>query len=248
MNKKLALVTGGTRGIGKVIVEKLAKEGFSVAFTYCTNSKVAEEISNDFNALGLDVAGFYLNQNSSNSIMDCLDKIKIKFGSSISVLVNNAAISQEKDFSKITPLDWETMLKTNLQGPFILIQNIIPEMIENNYGKIVNISSIGGQWGGVNQVHYAASKAGLISLTMSVGKIFSNKGINCNSIAVGLVKTDMTLKELESNSGKDKIKNIPIGRIGESEDVANTVSYLISDAASYITGQTINLNGGMYFG
>ena len=248
MNKKLALVTGGSRGIGKKIVEKLASEGFSVAFTFCNSSKLAEKLSNDCKALGYDVSGFYLNQDSSESIKACLDKIKIKFKRYISILVNNAAISQEKDFSEITSLDWEIMLKTNLQGPFILIQNIVPEMIAKNYGKIVNITSIGGQWGGFNQVHYAASKAGLISLTMSVGKIYSNKGINCNSIAVGLVQTDMTLNELESNSGKLKIKNIPIGRIGKTEDVANTVSYLISDDASYITGQTINLNGGMYFG
>ena len=192
---------------------------------------------------GYNVFPFHLNQDSSQSILNCLSNIKEKFNEDISVLINNAAMSQEKPFEDITNSDWEKMFKTNLQGPFFLIQNVIKKMSQNNFGKIINISSVGGQWGGFNQVHYAATKAALINLTMSIAKIYSNKGINCNAIAIGLVNTDMIANELQTISGKNKVKNIPIGRVGETQDVSNAVSFLISEKASYITGQTINLNG-----
>ena len=140
------------------------------------------------------------------------------------------------------------MLKVNLQGPFHLIQKIIPSMINNNYGKIINITSIGGQWGGFNQVHYAASKAGLINLTRSVANTYSKFNINCNAVSVGLVETEMTKNELNTNLGKSKIKNIPFGRIGNLNEISNVVKFLISDESSYVSGQTINVNGGMYYG
>jgi acetoacetyl-CoA reductase/3-oxoacyl-[acyl-carrier protein] reductase len=248
MKNKLVLVTGGSRGIGKSIVIKLAEIGYDVAFTYKKNLEVSKSICNNLNNRGFNVKCFHLLLDNYDNISNCVNEIQTEFKKSISILINNAAVAQEKDFESISFLDWDIMLKTNLQGPFHLTQLLIPSMINNSFGKIVNITSIGGQWGGFNQVHYAASKAGLISLTMSTAKIYSKHNINCNAIAVGLVQTDMTTNELSTKNGIDKVKNIPIGRIGTTNDVAETVNYLISEESSYITGQTINLNGGMYFG
>ena len=140
------------------------------------------------------------------------------------------------------------MLKTNLKGPFIFCQEILPFMTKTNWGRIINVSSIGGQWGGTNQIHYAASKAGLINLTMSIAKTYSSFGITCNAVSPGLVNTDMASREINSREGRKKIENIPIGRIALTSEIASAVGYLASNEASYITGQTVNVNGGMYFG
>ena len=140
------------------------------------------------------------------------------------------------------------MLAVNLRGPFICAQECLPPMIRQRWGRIINITSIGGQWGGFNQVHYAASKAGLINLTRSLAKLYSAKGITTNAVAIGLVQTDMTADELSTNAGQDKVRAIPRGRIGTVQDIAETVVFLASDQADYITGQSINVNGGMYFG
>jgi acetoacetyl-CoA reductase/3-oxoacyl-[acyl-carrier protein] reductase len=164
------------------------------------------------------------------------------------ILVNNAAIADEKPFETITDRDWDLMLQTNLRGPFMLVQECLPGMIERRFGRIVNIVSIGGQWGGMRQVHYAAAKAGLINFTQSMAKLYSKDGLTSNAVSPGLVATDMTEAELNSEAGKQKAAQIPIGRIARPEEVAATVAFLVSEQAGYITGQTINVNGGMYFG
>jgi len=248
MKDKLAFVTGGSRGIGKEIVNSLAILGYSVAFTYNENKTISEEYAKDLSSKGFSVAAFNMNQSNRLSIQQCINQVHGKFDQSISVLINNAAIAQEKPFNTISDEDWKNMLKTNLQGPFMLIQEVLPDMMRNKFGRIINITSIGGQWGGFNQVHYAASKAALINLTQSIAKIYSQYGLTSNAIAVGLVQTKMSDKELNSEAGKQKVINIPIGRIGTLEEIANTVTFLCSEEASYITGQTINVNGGMYFG
>jgi len=138
------------------------------------------------------------------------------------------------------------MFASNLRGAFSFSQEVIPHMIKSKWGRIVNVASIGGQWGGRNQIHYAASKAGLINLTISLAKLYSKKGITTNAVSPGLVKTDLIANELKTTSGKNKVKQIPIGRIADTDEVANIVNFLCSDEASYITGQTINVNGGMY--
>jgi acetoacetyl-CoA reductase/3-oxoacyl-[acyl-carrier protein] reductase len=140
------------------------------------------------------------------------------------------------------------MMAVNLRGPFICVQECLPDMIECGWGRIINITSIGGQWGGFNQVHYAASKAGLINLTRSLAKLYSGSGVTTNAVAIGLVQTDMSAAELATEAGQEKVKAIPRGRLGTLQDIADTVAFLASDQADYITGQTINLNGGMYFG
>ena len=243
---KTAIVTGGSRGIGKAIVEQLAEEGYKVASTYRTNKKSALELAQQLSKKGCDVKYFYLEQSERRSVKELIESVMKYFGS-IDILVNNAAISQEKPFDTISDKDWERMLKVNLQGPFMLIQEVLPFMIKQKWGRIINITSIGGQWGGFNQVHYAASKAALINLTHSIAKIYSKDGITSNAVAPGLVETDMSAFELSTEEGKKKVKSIPIGRIAKPEEVASVVAFLASDEASYITGQTINVNGGMLF-
>jgi NAD(P)-dependent dehydrogenase (short-subunit alcohol dehydrogenase family) len=248
MKNKICLVTGGSRGIGKGIVKKLSEKGYKVAFTFNTQEQLAQELENKINDNGSNAKSFQMLIEDRKSVVAALAKIKNHFNGFISVLVNNAAIAQEKPFDKITDIDWKTMLKVNLQGPFICSQEALPDMIKNRWGRIVNITSIGGQWGGFNQVHYAASKAALINFTQSLAKIYSHAGVTTNAVAIGLAETDMSGDELDSDEGKKKIENIPIGRIGTIEEIANTVSFLCSEEASYITGQTINVNGGMYSG
>lgn len=247
LNSKVALVTGGNRGIGKGIVLALAQSGAKVALTYCRNSEQAEQVMARIKANNGRAMASQMDVNKRSSVESVIAEIKSRFGT-IDILINNAAIAQEKRFAAITDEDWDAMQEVNLRGPFITCQLILPDMVQQNWGRIVNITSIGGQWGGFNQVHYAASKAGLISLTRSLARIYSRFGITINAVAPGLVLTDMSANELDSNAGKEKVRNIPIGRIAAVKEVADAVKFLASDAASYITGQTININGGMYFG
>ena len=239
----IVLVTGGSRGIGHGISRRFLQNGFSVAVGYCQHPEGAKELAREFpEALPVQI-----DLGDRKSICSALVRIREHFRAQVGILVNNGAIAQEKPFLTITDEDWDRMLKINLAGPFALTQEILPSMIETGWGRIINISSIGGQWGGFNQVHYAAAKAGLISFTRSMAKIYSADGITCNAIAPGLVETDMSSSELATLAGQEKVKLIPSRRLGNVEEVAAAVAFLASDEAGYITGQTLNLNGGMYF-
>ena len=242
--EKSAFVTGASRGIGNSIAEILLKSGTGVAIGYNKNYHLANELVKKYpNAIPIQV-----DVSNRKSIINAIRKCNKFFKKDIDILVNNAAASQLKPFEKISDSDWDNMLSTNLRSAFIFSQEVIQSMIKNRWGRIVNITSIGGQWGGYNQVHYAASKAGLINLTMSLAKIYSKYKITINAVSPGLVKTDMSSKELYSIMGKMKVKNIPLGRIGTPNEIAGVVGFLCSEDSSYITGQTINVNGGMYFG
>lgn len=242
---KLVLITGGSKGIGSELVRAFAASGYQVAFTYCKSAELAQALAHN---LGASVAAFSLDQSIPDSISSCIAAIQNHFGQSIDILINNGAIAQEKPFAEITANDFELMLNTNLRGPFLLCQACIPSMQAQAWGRIINISSIGGQWGGYNQVHYAASKAGLINLTQSIAKIYAADGISSNAIAIGLVATEMSQRELDSQAGKQKVANIPAKRLGTYEDIKAIALFLASDDSSYLCGQTLNANGGMYFG
>lgn len=243
-DKKVVFVTGGSRGIGKSISNLLLESGYCVAVGYYNNKDMTQDVVGN-NPNGIPVR---VDINDRQSIKSAVVYVNEYFGNDIDILINNAAIAQEKPFSTITDDDWDNMFKTNLRGPFTFSQEVLSGMIKKGWGRIINITSIGGQWGGFNQVHYAAAKAGLINLTRSLAKIYSVQGINTNAVAIGLVSTDMTRAELNSDAGREKVKNIPMGRIAEADEVAQVVKFLCSDDASYITGQTLNVNGGMYFG
>ena len=243
---RVALVTGGSRGIGRGIAQTLAHNGMRVVFTFNEHADAAESVVEKLNREGCRALAIQMAVEDRSSVLSALEKIRTQFGP-IDILVNNAAIAQEKPFDTITDQDWDHMMAVNLRGPFICAQECLPDMIERGWGRIINISSIGGQWGGFNQVHYAASKAGLINLTRSLAKLYSGNGVTTNAVAIGLVQTDMSATELATEAGQKKAKAIPRGRLGTLQDIADAVAFLASDQADYITGQTINVNGGMYF-
>ena len=244
---KTVLVTGGSRGIGAGIAKTLAAAGAKVALTYHSQASKAEEIVAAIAETGGTAMAVRLESGDRTSAETALKAVGRAFGSP-DILVNNAAKAQEKPFETISDEDWEAMLGSNLLGPVQLTQLCLPAMRSKKWGRIVNISSIGGQWGGERQVHYAASKAALINLTMSVARLYSRDGITCNALAPGLVPTDMTALELNDPANQAKVKGIPARRLGTVAEVADACLFLASDSAGYITGQTINLNGGMYFG
>ena len=242
-NQKVVFVTGGSGGIGKEISKSLLKSGYKVAIGYKKNIKSAKIISQQSkNAIIVQI-----DITDRESVKNAFEKVSKYFKKPIEILINNAAIAQEKPFLKISDRDWEKMLVSNLQGPFTLIQEVLPSMIKKKWGRIINIASIGGQWGGQNQVHYAAAKAGMINFTRSLARLYSSHGITINAVSPGLVRTKMIKKEISSKDGKEKIECIPIGRIAMPDEIASVVLFLCSDDSSYITGQTLNVNGGMYF-
>jgi len=243
-HNRRVLITGGTRGIGRGLVIEFARQGYQVAFTYQHQARLAAELESE---LGTCVKGFALDQSDSAAIAPSVQAMAEATGGGFDILINNAAIAQEKPFMSITARDWSAMLNCNLQGPFLLAQACLPHMINQGWGRIINVSSIGGQWGGFNQVHYAASKAGLISLTHSIAKIYSGQGITSNAISIGLVATDMTAQELSTPQGQEKLAGIPVGRAGTPEDIAQIAIFLASEKSGYLTGQTFNANGGMLF-
>lgn len=241
---RVAFVTGASRGIGNSIAELLLRSGIGVAIGYNKNYHLAEDLAKKYpHSIPIQV-----DISNRKSITNAIRKCRNFFEKDIDIVINNAAVSQLKKFEEISDNDWDNMFITNLRSAFIFSQELIPSMMKNRWGRIVNITSIGGQWGGYNQVHYAASKAGLINLTMSLAKIYSKYGITVNAVSPGLVKTDMTFEELHSTLGKMKVRNIPLGRVAIPKEIASVVRFLCLDDSSYITGQTINVNGGMYFG
>lgn len=232
-------MTGAGSGIGKAAALALLDAGYCVACGYNANRAGAEGIRHaNAWAVKIDIA-------SRASVKRAIAASRKRFGQGIDIVVNNAALAQEKPFEAVTDADWDRMQAVNLRGAFITAQETLPAMQANKWGRIINITSIGGQWGGMRQVHYAAAKAGLINLTHSLARLYSADGITANAVSPGLVATDMIKKELKSKAGKQKVAQIPAGRIAEPEEIAAGIVYLASDAAGYVTGQTLNINGGM---
>jgi len=244
---RVALVTGGSGGIGRAIAATLAVRGYQVALTYATSERTARGIADGIEQNGGRAIAVRLIAEDRQVIRRAVDDVRERLGA-ISVLVNNAAIAQEKPFLEISDDDWDRMFAVNLRGPFACAQEVLPDMLRQGWGRIVNISSIGGQWGGVLQVHYACAKAGLNNLTRSLAKLYSGQGVTTNTVAAGLVATSMIANELDTPAGREKVRAIPAGRIATPDEIAGIVAFLASDEAAYITGQTFNANGGMYFG
>ena len=244
---RVAFVTGASRGIGAGIARALAAAGVRVALGYHRSRERAEALARELDPTGKAAVAVGLRVERRDEVRAALARIRAELGP-VEILVNNAAIAQEKPFLEITDEDWDRMLAVNLRGAFACSQEVLPSMMERRFGRLIHLASIGGQWGGLRQVHYAAAKAGLIGLTRSLARVAAGFGITSNAIAPGLVATDMSAAELASEEGRAKLRGIPAGRLGRVEEVGAAVVYLASDEAAYLTGQTLNLNGGMYFG
>ena len=239
---KVALITGSTRGIGKAIASGFAKEGATVIITGRkkeTAELVAENIKTEF---GVDAYGFQLDL--SQDIKPVWKEIENTVGK-VDILVNNAGITRDTLFIRMKEEDWNTVIETNLTGTFKITQLAVKGMIKKRWGRIINITSIVGFTGNIGQVNYSTTKAGLVGFTKSLAKELASRNITVNAVAPGFIETDMT-NVLAPDIKENYLKQIPLGRFGKPEDVANVVLFLASDKASYITGETIHVNGGMY--
>ena len=240
MNNKVAFVTGGAKGIGKAIVKRLLSDGYKVAFTFNISEEKAQKLCADS---GADCKAFKLDVTDSNAVKTVVDDIEKNFGE-IAVLVNNAGVAEQSLFTDITDEMWHRMIETNLSGAFYCSRAVLKYMINRKSGKIINISSIWGETGGSCEVHYSASKSGLIGMTKALAKEVGLSGITVNSVSPGVILTDMTSHFDEDTMNALK-EETPLYRIGTPEDVAGAVSFLASKDADFITGQNISVNGGM---
>ena len=243
---KVAIVTGGSRGIGKSIAINLAKEGAKIFVTFNKNFEEAEKLKNDIQKRGGECIVYQMSVEERYSVKKAFNSCFQHYGS-IDILVNNAGINKPTDFNEITDDDWDKIINVNLKGPFICSQEVIHFMRENQGSSIINIGSVSGQYGGPRTAHYASSKAGLISLGQVIARYCAKYKIRCNTIAAGLINSKMASAGLNSSVVQKAAENVILKKLGEPEDVAKAVIFLASDDSSYITAQTINVNGGLYF-
>lgn len=242
---KTAIVTGAARGIGEGIALKFAEHGASVAFTYVSDSSAekAAALETKLNGLGVKAKAYKSNAGEFSQCETFVNDVLKEFGT-VDICVNNAGISKDNLLLRLTPDQWDEVIKVNLNSVFYMTKQVIRPMMKAKSGSIINMSSIIGEMGNAGQSSYAASKSGIIGFTKSVAKELGSRNIRCNAIAPGFVETDMTsyLKE----GGADKYKaGIPLGRFASTEDIANVTLFLASDMGSYITGQTISVCGGL---
>jgi NAD(P)-dependent dehydrogenase (short-subunit alcohol dehydrogenase family) len=276
LDGKAALVTGGSRGIGQAIAVKLAQEGANVAVNYQSSKdqaadvidfinktdrlddldelikmidimdtvEQAKEIRDMIESMGRHAIICQANVGKMDEVNKMRDKAVAEFGK-IDILVNNAGIVKDKSFVKMTSEMWDDVISVNLTGTFNCSKAVIDGMLERHYGRIVNISSVIGRMGNRGQANYAASKAGIIGLTQTLAKEFADKGVTVNAVAPGFIGTDM-LRSVPAKIMEKILAQIPMGRLGKPEEIASAVAYLVSPEAGYITGQVIDINGGLY--
>lgn len=239
--KKVALVTGATRGIGKAIALALAKNNITVIGTATTETG-ASSISSYLKEFG--GAGLLLNVTSKENIDQSVAYISAKHGD-VTILVNNAGITKDNLFLRMKEEEWDEVINTNLKSVFLLTRAVIRGMTKLRFGRIVNITSVAGFMGNPGQVNYASSKAGMVAFSKSLAKELGSRNITVNCVAPGVIQTDMTDKLVEKTK-HEYLNDIPLARFGQPEDIANSVNFLASEDANYITGETIHVNGGMY--
>ena len=239
----VAVITGGNRGIGKQIALKLAKAGYDIAINYRSEEEDLEPFTSEIKETGVEVFTYKCDVTVFEECEDFIKNVISKFGK-IDVLVNNAGITKDGLLMRMKKEDFESVLDVNLIGTFNVTRNVIPYMIKAKSGRIINISSVVGVSGNAGQTNYSASKAGIIGFTKSLAKEVASRNITVNAVAPGFIQTKMT--DVLKDEVKDEIlKQIPLKRFGTTEDVANVVKFLASDESSYITGQVINIDGGM---
>ncbi len=237
---KIALITGGSRGIGKSIALRLAKAGASIVIL---DRVIQNETVEELQSLGVKAMGVEASVTDFSSVEKAVEKVLESF-STIDIVVNNAGITRDNLFLRMKQEEWDSVIAVNLTGAFNVCKAVNRQLFKQRAGKIVNIASVVGQMGNIGQANYAASKAGLIGLTKTLAREFAARNIQVNAVAPGFINTEMTAK-LPADVKEYFIKNIPAGTFGSPEDVANAVAFLVSEEANYITGQVINVDGGM---
>lgn len=239
----VALVTGGSRGIGKVIAETLAQAGFDIAICFSGNEEAAQATVAECEKFNVKAMSVKANVSDSNQVAEMFAQVKESLGN-VSVLVNNAGITRDGLLLRMSEDDFDSVLDTNLKGTFLCTKAAIKDMMKAKYGRIINITSIVGVHGNAGQTNYSASKAGVIGFTKSVAKEYGAKGVNVNAVAPGFIETAMT-DGLPDNVKEAYLSQIPAKRFGTPQDVANVVEFLASDKSGYVTGQVIEVTGGM---
>ena len=241
---KRVLVTGGSRGIGKATALALAEAGAAVAINYQRSVEAADEVCRAVGKFGVQTNIYQADVSREEEAKAMIDAVTKDFGS-IDILVNNAGITRDKSFLKMTTSMWNEVLGVNLNGVFYITRLVLPAMVEAGWGRIINMTSIVGQTGNFGQANYAVSKGGLIAFTMTLAREVARKGVTVNAVAPGFIETDMT-KDMVAAALLAVTSMTPLGRLGKPEEVAAAVLFLASPQASYITGQVIPVNGGMY--
>jgi 3-oxoacyl-[acyl-carrier protein] reductase len=245
LSGRVALVTGASQGIGRACALKLAQSGATVALA-ARNQEKLTETAQQITSQGGKASVFPLDVADEEQIKSTVKNVLAQLGK-IDILVNNAGVTRDQLVMRMKRSDWDGVLHTNLTAAYLCIQQVIGSMLKQRWGRIINMTSIFGRMGQAGQANYAASKAGLIGLTMAIAREVGSRNITCNAVAPGFIETAMTSgfsEEFKQNA----LKNIPLGRIGTPEDVANAVAFLASEDASYITGHVLDVNGGMLMG
>lgn len=240
---KVALITGASRGIGAAIALALGKQGATVIGT-ATSSAGAEQITQALSQAAIKGVGLTLNVNDLSQVNAALNAIAEQYGD-VSILVNNAGITRDTLLMRMKEEDWDDVLSTNLKSVFRMSQAVLRPMMKARAGRIINISSVVGHMGNAGQTNYAAAKAGMTGFTKSLAQEIGSRGITVNCVAPGFIDTDMT-RELSEDQRNGLLQHIPLGRLGQVEDVAAAVVFLVSPHANYISGETLHVNGGMY--
>jgi 3-oxoacyl-[acyl-carrier protein] reductase len=244
LNGKVSLVTGSSRGIGRAIAIALAEAGSDVALNYHSNREPAEEVAAIIHGMGRKALVYKANVSSPEENDVMVAQLTKDFGP-VQIVVNNAGITRDRSFIKMDRPMWHEVLNVNLTGPAMIIHRLIKPMIESGWGRIINITSIVGQIGNFGQANYAAAKGGLMSLTKTLAREFAKKNVTVNAVAPGFIETDMTAEVPEEALASVRALT-PIGRLGKPEEVAAAVVFLASPMASFITGEILGVNGGMY--
>jgi 3-oxoacyl-[acyl-carrier protein] reductase len=243
---RVALVTGGSRGIGRAIVARLAGAGAKVAFVYQSNQEAADALAAELTAQGSEVLAFKADVSKKAEADQVIEQVTTAFGR-LDILVNNAGITRDGLLATMTSEQWQQVIDTNLTGVFNFCQAATRTMMSQRYGRIINMSSVAADFSNPGQVNYAASKAGIEGFSRCMATELAKRGVTVNCVAPGFIETDMTVAVV--NSFGDKIKqSIPVRRLGKPEDIANAVHFLASEESSYITGQTLKVDGGLTLG
>ena len=242
---RVALVTGASQGIGHACALALAREGATVAVA-ARNQQKLDQLAGQIAAAGGKAAAFVIDVADEEQVKSGIKSALAQFGK-IDILVNNAGITRDQLVMRMKRADWDAVLNTNLTSAYLCIQQVIGSMLKQRWGRIVNVTSVFGQMGQAGQANYAASKAGLIGLTMAMAREVASRNITCNAVAPGFIETSMTAA-LSEEFRQSAVKTIPLGRVGSPVDVAGAVCFLASDDASYITGHVLNVNGGLLMG